>query len=561
MLLAPTSIAATPADTAATHAYLQAGLQLTQAFVQNVAASRSAVTSQADQLGRECHGVLAGAPKEEFGPPSESTATPRTRGERQRSELQQDTIDEELIYTVETAIYQPDRVAAQAFAAEIAPLSWSDPRIAPLTHLELDRLQELLSPPVPNVCAEMKAWAQSGYHLLSTASREFAAAQMARAGAGTPEGSLHPLLKPYEGPRERALIRRTRALALRFATALAGISHAFASLQRALGVPENPFEEREHEPVLGRGTTQAGSTFVVRRETPRGSLDRSCRHSVSVELEEGSKTSGAFSVSSSSAHSVCLSGHANSQPSSSCGSGIESITAAVPASVRTVTMRLSDGSTITSRVVRIPSRDDGPGRVYVQAIRGYRPYPVSLTELDRNGNVVLVVKLKAHRCRREPASKGPSFVDLAKGTTPGGQPFTIQGVIFHFGKHTDFSLTLASGLDVNREDSSILTGAKPRAFSWSLGLECPPHEFAIIYGILSPPGDSVLARTPEGLVPLTQVPIAANLHSNGPLVYGVFSTLPSELIVRRSDGSTLYSESLAVRAKEEAEFCQGYAEG
>jgi hypothetical protein len=91
-------------------------------------------------------------------------------------------------------------------------------------------------------------------------------------------------------------------------------------------------------------------------------------------------------------------------------------------------------------------------------------------------------------------------------------------------------------------------------------MECQPHEFAIVYGILSPPGDSVLARTPAGLVPLTKVAIAADLHSGGPLVYGVFSTLPSELVVLRSDGSTLYSESLATKGKEEAEFCAGYAE-
>jgi len=55
--------------------------------------------------------------------------------------------------------------------------------------------------------------------------------------------------------------------------------------------------------------------------------------------------------------------------------------------------------------------------------------------------------------------------------------------------------------------------------------------------------------------------VAADLHSEGPLVYGAFSTLPSELVVRGSDGAILYSESLAARGREEAEFCQGYAEG
>jgi hypothetical protein len=35
---------------------------------------------------------------------------------------------------------------------------------------------------------------------------------------------------------------------------------------------------------------------------------------------------------------------------------------------------------------------------------------------------------------------------------------------------------------------------------------------------------------------------------------------PSELVVRRSDGTTVYAESLAAKATEETEFCEGYAE-
>jgi hypothetical protein len=91
-------------------------------------------------------------------------------------------------------------------------------------------------------------------------------------------------------------------------------------------------------------------------------------------------------------------------------------------------------------------------------------------------------------------------------------------------------------------------------------MECKPHEYAVIYGTLAAPGASVLARTAAGLVPLTTVPIAADLHSGGPLAYGVFSTLPSELVVQNSAGSTPYTESLAATGKEEAEFCEGYEE-
>ncbi len=63
------------------------------------------------------------------------------------------------------------------------------------------------------------------------------------------------------------------------------------------------------------------------------------------------------------------------------------------------------------------------------------------------------------------------------------------------------------------------------------------------------------------LVTLTKVPIAARLNSGGPLVYGVFAEIPSELVVRRRDGTVLYTESLAAKATEEAEYCAGYGEG
>jgi hypothetical protein len=552
----PAEETATPADRAATLTYLQAGYQLDQAILHNAAASRAAITSFAQQLGEECHGVLAGAPNEESGPP-QTPPTPRARGELKRSEEQLQTIDEELSLTSLATFYRPDLAAAEAFAGRIASLSWSDPRIAPLVRFEAERLKQLFMLPAVDVCADMKSWAQSGYHVLSAASREFEATQQASAKAA-PAGSINALLKPSEGTSAKALIRRGKTLQAKLTRALASVSRVSSSLERALGVQEAESEAREQEPVLGRGTTRAGSVFVVRREKAAEQPRSSCQRSVSVELEEGGKTAtGHFLHGSES--SVCLSGRDDHRPSGECSGGVETITAAVPASVRTVRLRLSNGQTITSSTVRIAPRDGGPGAVYVQAVRGYSPYPVSLTELDGNGKVIAVEKVKL-RCHKEVAESGPRFVDLATGTTPGGNPFTIQGVLVHFGRHqTSFSLELGVGLhDFEAESGTSQT--KPKTFPWSLAMECQPHEFAIIYGILSAPGSSVMARTPAGLVPLTKVELAPNLHSEGPLVYGVFSALPSELVVLGSDGSTLYSESLAAKGKEEAEFCAGYEE-
>jgi hypothetical protein len=573
LLSAPSGFAASAADTAATHTYLQARYELYLALERNVPAVRAAIAAASSQLARECPGVLAGAPRDE-GPFSllqpRSNPTPRERGERARSERQQATIFEELFAALGAGRLPLDGQAAERFAATTAPLSWSDARIAPLVHATATSLQEALAIAPADACADMKAWAQSGFRTLSPASRSFQSTLTARAEHVAPEGSLSALLKPYEGGAERALLRHTDALGKKLVRAELGeLKSTIPLLQRALGVPASPAEEPQSAPVLGRGVTRSGARFVVRPETGEGPHDASCRHPLTVEMHR--KSPKGNSVAFGSSAPVCVSRSGDRSAFSECGDDEISITAAVPASVRAVRLQLSDGSAVTSRVVRIPRRDGGPAGVYVQALRGEKRYPVSLTELDRRHNVVRVLRVPHARCRREPSPVPPKYVDLARGTLPGGQPFVIEGLLDGASRHRPhFSLTVRAhvpdfGLitESEGEESEIAVGppGTQKAFRWSQQAGCPPHAFALVYGILAPPGDSVLARTPEGLVPLTKQGLVPKLHAGGSLAYGVFASLPSELIVRRSDGSTLYGEDLTVKATERREFCEGSAEG
>jgi hypothetical protein len=182
LLFAPTSIAATPADTAATHTLLQARYTLDVASVDNAAAGQASVRRLTDSLGRECHGVLAGAPRDGGVIQAEGPApTPRARGEHELQEHQSQTIAEELAAALIAASASPERVAIEAYAAATAPLVWSDSRIAPLVHASAARTLESVTVAPPDVCADMKAWAQSGYRLLSPASKAFELAQAAHA--------------------------------------------------------------------------------------------------------------------------------------------------------------------------------------------------------------------------------------------------------------------------------------------------------------------------------------------------------------------------------------------
>lgn len=114
---------------------------------------------------------------------------------------------------------------------------------------------------------------------------------------------------------------------------------------------------------------------------------------------------------------------------------------------------------------------------------------------------------------------------------------------------------------VDPQINEITIGAQaPKAFPWSLSIGCAPHPYAILYGVLAPPGKSVVAQTPQGAISLNVIPIQPRLHARGPLVYGVFSALPSELTVLGVNDSTVYTENLEAKASEAAQFCEGYAE-
>ena len=56
------------------------------------------------------------------------------------------------------------------------------------------------------------------------------------------------------------------------------------------------------------------------------------------------------------------------------------------------------------------------------------------------------------------------------------------------------------------------------------------------------------------------VPLEPSLHAKGPLVYGVFTALPTELTVLGANGSIVYTDNLQAKAVEAAQFCEGYAE-
>jgi hypothetical protein len=322
--------------------------------------------------------------------------------------------------------------------------------------------------------------------------------------------------------------------------------------------------------IVGHGSTQAAGPFLARVRTSEGPEVSRCRHEVTVEFKPRSHRSSSMVVFTGSESSRCLSGHSAAPHATvRCEEGgLLEVESTALARTRSVRLLLSDGTSVSSGVIAIPPRLGGPTRIYFQTIRGPSPFPVSLSELDARGRTLRVVKLRPVRnCRKMPAPVS-TFREIVRASTPDGTPFAITGSSVNFTGHQEFSLSIHAGnaaglLGIESSDSSIAVGGTHHeTILAEVGLEagCSPHPYAIVFGRLKTSGATVLAQTASGLVPLRLAKIPAALHAKGVVVYGAFSSFPSELIVRAADGRTLLRESLTSRAKEETEFCEGYAE-
>jgi hypothetical protein len=548
--------AASSADEQATHTYLIAQYKLLSALLHKAAAVRDAENTAGARIAHECRGVLSVMPQPPLIPLT--ARTPRAGGEYARFTHQQQAIEAELAAAIASpgdSLYRP---AEEAYAAEVHQLSWSNPTIASSLQAAGSGELEDVSAPMLSFCADARAWVQSGYRALSTASREFEASREARKGLAREKGSLGRLLEPYENAPDRALIRKISALEGKL---LAGVLVAVQMdlrLNRIVGFPQTATEEPRKQIVLGRGRTAAGTRFQVSSGTsgPLGSVG-SCHRSASVSY---SRLGGSPEVliQGGPNNPICLSPPQERHPALFCEVGIETIQSAVPASVRSVRLVLADGRTIESRVIHVPPRDGGPAGIYAEEVQGGTSHAVSLVELNASNEVVLTLNLPRYRCVK---SRGQEefpidLVELATGLTPEGQPFSIstlgqiQGEPF---------LSVNAGVNPEINEPALGLHA-PKAFPWSLRIGCAPHPYAILYGFLAPPGVSVTVQIPQGAVALNVVPVEPSLHAKGPLVYGVFSALPSELTVVGANGSIVYAENLQAQAKEATQFCEGYAE-
>jgi hypothetical protein len=583
----------TSRDRAATRAFLRAQHAYALALLANVPASVRAIDAVGGRLGRECPGVVSAAPPPErlpsFGEEPEPLS-PRQQGEENRLERQRGELELELGSAFQRALLEPDQAAALAFARAVHRLRWSVPQVTAYAHLDAASVQAQLELPVADVCADMRAWAASGFRAVSPQTKAF----VARLESPTRSfaSSLSRLLFGEEGPdpaaflrraggrRGRALERRTDRVLLDLLEELRGSARLEARVREILGIKE-PAPPRSGPPagskLLAHGRVGRGTYRVWLLPKAAHGSGPACDATIAIQERETSHRRNVEVVSEGGGTS-CLSREHPEPIRVYCDGNRFRIEGQTKPAARRVRLRLADGRAITAKVSVIPASEGGPIGFYLQWLPGRGSPPVSLSELDRGGRAIARVRLKhPRRCVEHriapPVTVPGSTATLARGSLPGGPAFTIRARRVRFMGHVSLQLEAAvateaqgplGGSGFGGLTAGFAGGPPTRRrapFELQQEVGCQPHEYALLYGLLSKPRDTVLARTAAGLEPLRRVPLPARLHTSERLAYIALAALPEELLVRGPAGGTVFREDLRKEARELRETCEGESEG
>jgi hypothetical protein len=190
--------AARPSDIRATRTYLLAAHELAQTSKGLLPVEKAALHALVGEVSGQCPNVLAGSPRDE--------AT--------------DTVRAETLGLAALAEYRQRRPALIAFANKVQPLRWSNRTLTYFVHGFIRESVARTEIVPPDICADARAVAASGFQttpadVIRFARQLGAAEDMVRIGKRSREESgedveevIVRMLKPYERRDERALIPR-----------------------------------------------------------------------------------------------------------------------------------------------------------------------------------------------------------------------------------------------------------------------------------------------------------------------------------------------------------------
>jgi hypothetical protein len=141
LAVAPSPALGSPSDVAATHKAIVAGYSLARAAVATINIAQSRVESYNRKLAVECPGVGSGAPENEASQP----------------------MGHEVAVALWSIAYGSAAGPIQKFAKAVSRLRWTSARINHNVRSFTANLTALATIPLPDLCADVRAWVASGF--------------------------------------------------------------------------------------------------------------------------------------------------------------------------------------------------------------------------------------------------------------------------------------------------------------------------------------------------------------------------------------------------------------
>jgi hypothetical protein len=200
-------------DVAATHAYIRANYALQRASVARIGVAEARIAAYNAKLAAEC-------PRAGRGTPLNESAEPMSY---------------EVAAALWSIAYGTAAGPIHTFARAVAPLRWSSARITRAARSYASDLLALATLPLPDLCADVRAWTASGFHTVPAN----VTALDRRVEAIEPERVSPSLLAPYAQGGDRGVMTRTTQLEKKLAeTEFEVGQNDLIEVTETLGLPE-----------------------------------------------------------------------------------------------------------------------------------------------------------------------------------------------------------------------------------------------------------------------------------------------------------------------------------
>jgi hypothetical protein len=186
LMVLPASAFGASKDQRATRSYILASYALIQAARASIPIAEASVATLDKQISEECPHVALESPQDR----------------------ESERLADEVAGALWSIVYHLDATAISRFTAVVKPLRWSNHKLTHIADNYANSLSQLAALPMPNLCADVRAWTVSGFQTVPTSTSQFDKQADAIGAATIPP----KLLAPYEHGSDKQIALRTNHL-------------------------------------------------------------------------------------------------------------------------------------------------------------------------------------------------------------------------------------------------------------------------------------------------------------------------------------------------------------